>query len=431
MPGLDFFCENNLLSKLRGGLHKKPCYFGSAIPTHVGQGLYVCLQKGRHLQKRPCGSFSSSVCSLSLAFGHPVYIFFTLLGCWIDLAQSYCNFCRFNCIYHNVLGNVNRMLTFVDRKACRVCAKGMGLNVRARAGLNKFPWVGEACPVLTFKTQNSRVLTKSFRTRRLRSSKHQNQQRSNGFASAVNQFSLTFVTCQELTYTVFINPLVLCLSVAGPGRVSRLPGLGPPLVRILFGRNPFATRAVPRQATCPENLVRQLSGNRLVRLAQIFWPMVTYGSFYKHRAACELIWINLEEGIEFVCSGLLLNHFMAQLQLCRYASDWLDWIESCVFEFLQWHDMIPAILFSKKAINRHNTSGHGTREGAKREDAWGDFYSGSSGGGVRRQSDTCCFGGTDGMGMECTGWRGGKRAKAYRTHTITMELFFLLLKMFS
>lgn len=112
------------------------------------------------------------------------------------------------------------------------------------------------CSCSKLKTQGYwHVLTKNLRTRLLRSSKHQKSKKIWWFALAANQFSLTFGTCQELTYTVFINPLVLCLSVAGPGRVSRLPGLGPPLVRILFGRNPFATRAVPRKATCPDNLV--------------------------------------------------------------------------------------------------------------------------------------------------------------------------------
>lgn len=56
----------------------------------------------------------------------------------------------------------------------------------------------------------------------------------------------------ELGYTFVANPLVLALSIAGPARVSRAP-LGLRLVRILFGRNPFATREVPRQAQDPKN----------------------------------------------------------------------------------------------------------------------------------------------------------------------------------
>lgn len=55
----------------------------------------------------------------------------------------------------------------------------------------------------------------------------------------------------ELAYTFGANPLVLALSIAGPARVSRAP-LGPRLVRLFFGRNPFATREVPRQVQDPE-----------------------------------------------------------------------------------------------------------------------------------------------------------------------------------
>ena len=55
------------------------------------------------------------------------------------------------------------------------------------------------------------------------------------------------ILSQELGYTFVANPLVLALSIAGPARVSKAP-LGPRLVRLFFGRNPFAIREVPRQA---------------------------------------------------------------------------------------------------------------------------------------------------------------------------------------
>eukprot|EP00435_Cladocopium_sp_Y103_P074707 s78_g50.t1 len=49
----------------------------------------------------------------------------------------------------------------------------------------------------------------------------------------------------ELVYILILNPLILALSIAGPARVSRNP-VGRRLVRLLFGRNPLATREVPR-----------------------------------------------------------------------------------------------------------------------------------------------------------------------------------------
>eukprot|EP00439_Symbiodinium_sp_Y106_P032526 s848_g3.t3 len=59
----------------------------------------------------------------------------------------------------------------------------------------------------------------------------------------------------EYAYAFFLNPLILCLSFAGPAKVARVPLIGAPFVRALFGRNPFRATELQRNTTLPKEEV--------------------------------------------------------------------------------------------------------------------------------------------------------------------------------
>ena len=56
----------------------------------------------------------------------------------------------------------------------------------------------------------------------------------------------------EYAYTFLLNPLILALSAAGPVFVARVPLLGVPLVRALFGRNPLRAAELQSPPRAPK-----------------------------------------------------------------------------------------------------------------------------------------------------------------------------------